>query len=173
MLKTKYNFLTQQGFTLLELLVVILIIGILATAAVSQYQKSVVKSRFARLQVVGNAFVRSQEDFYLNNGTWNTTNFKLFGLLPDGTLSSNNTKFTSGDIECRYNGGSNSEILCEDKGNSRVPLWIYAYYGTSSTAIHGIYCVATTDAQKRFCIAQGGEHNRTVGNYYWYRLSQL
>ena len=173
MLKSKYNSLAQQGFTLIELLVVVLIIGILATVAVPQYQKAVIKSRFAQLQVVGNSLVRSQEDFYLNNGEWNTTNFRLFSLLPEGTLNSSNTRFTVDDVECRYNGESSREILCEDNGNSHVPLWIYAYYGTSSTSLHGVYCVATNEEKKRMCLSIGATHTRTIGNYYWYRITKL
>ncbi|MBO5911834.1 MAG: type II secretion system protein [Elusimicrobiaceae bacterium] len=60
----------KQAFTLIELLVVVLIIGILAAVAVPQYQKAVVKSRYAILKNLVKSVADAEEVYYLANGEY-------------------------------------------------------------------------------------------------------
>ena len=63
----------NKAFTLIELLVVVLIIGILAAVAVPQYQKAVIKSRYAMLLPLTSRIVESQEMYYFANNEYATT----------------------------------------------------------------------------------------------------
>ena len=43
---------TRQGFTLMEVLIVVLIVAILSAVAVPQYQRAVMKSRYSALMPI-------------------------------------------------------------------------------------------------------------------------
>ena len=65
--------MNKKGFTLIEILVAVLIVGILAAIAVPQYQKSVVKSRAAHLQSVLSNIVKASNEYYLQTGQYPTS----------------------------------------------------------------------------------------------------
>jgi len=69
----------NEGFTLLELLVVVLIIGILAAIALPQYRRTVEKAKVAEALVNVKAIEDSMQRYVLgNNFPTETTYFKTF-----------------------------------------------------------------------------------------------
>ncbi len=63
----------NKGFTLIEMLVVVLIIGILAGIALPQYNKAVEKTKLAEVLLNSKAMEETMQMYILANGLPNTT----------------------------------------------------------------------------------------------------
>ena len=97
--------MNKKAFTLLELLVVVLIIGILTGIALPQYKKAVLRSKFAAIKDKTRAIYNAEQRYYLINNTY-TTNW-------------NNLDITNISSNCNINSPSNY-IFCnltDKKGN--------------------------------------------------------
>jgi len=69
----------KHGFTLVELLIVVLIIGILSAVALPQYQKAVARAKYARLKVMGTKIAEVERLYYWQHARW-TTDFSELDL---------------------------------------------------------------------------------------------
>jgi len=99
----------KKGFTLIEILVVVLIIGILAGIALPQYKKAVLKSRFAAIKNMTRAIYDAEQRYYLvhNQYTSNWNELDIEGQIDCDISSVNsyvycNLKTKSGNVILQY-----------------------------------------------------------------------
>lgn len=159
----------NQAFTLIELLVVVLIIGILAAIAVPQYQKAVIKSRYATLRDLTRSIIEAEEIYYLANGTY-TDKFDDLDIDIGGAKTANHIRtFDWGFCEISYN--SSTKILYTDCRNSAIKMYTQHYGKMINSSVAGrTLCVLLYGAnldkssiQYQLCKAETG-HEAAYGS---------
>ena len=76
-----------SGFTLVELLVVVLIIGVLTAVAVPMYQSAVDKSNFSTMIPTARALKEAEEAFLLANNYYTSNEEELDVSAPGGDIT--------------------------------------------------------------------------------------
>jgi len=88
----------KKSFTLIELIVVIIIIGILATLAFMQYTKVIEKGRTAEAKSILGTIRTAQEAYRLENGSYATSIADLPVEAPTGCVTTHYFWYKTGTL---------------------------------------------------------------------------
>jgi prepilin-type N-terminal cleavage/methylation domain-containing protein len=147
----------KKAFTLLELLIVIAIIGVLASIVMSSLNSSRQKSRIANIQSTMKSFLN--EVSIITNGE-NTTNGYLYGICPNTTATASTTILTNDKLmlmlnTARSQGGGQAYCTFNVDGTKK---WVFSVDLPNKTTV---LCVDWKGATK---ILPGGETYGTYGD---------
>ena len=154
------------AFTLIELVIAVLIIGILAAVAIPMYKHAMIKSRFSTVMPVAKTIADAQESYYLRNGQYASEQAALDVTPPNVENTTVELSGTEEDADENY-----AYVVAS---RSDVPGAKYIQYQKNSPQFaENIHCEALTGEEEPnwLCKALGGEYVGEHGDYTAYLLS--
>ena len=100
----------QKGFTLIELMIVIAIIGILAAIAIPAYQNYTIRAQITEGLTLADGWKTAISEYYANTGVWPTVASLTGTTVSVGKYESSVTVVTGGTVLITYGGQANAKV---------------------------------------------------------------
>jgi type IV pilus assembly protein PilA len=108
----------QKGFTLIELMIVVAIIGILAAIAIPAYQDYTIRAQVTEGATLADGVKVAMQDYYAQHGTWPTTltgtdaaaGLNFTGAVTGQYVASVATAANTGEIIVTFGNRANAKL---------------------------------------------------------------